>query len=124
VDAHRLLIVEDHDSTRTALEKIFAHIGWHVSSAATLAEGLVFLEAELEPCCVILDLMLPDGDGEAILKRIREKGFKTRTIICTAVSDADRMTAVNDLEPDLVLTKPVTEPSRLWSGPCMVCGGR
>jgi DNA-binding response OmpR family regulator len=35
--------------------------GWEVQSASTLQDGIALLDSK--PDCVILDLMLPDGDG-------------------------------------------------------------
>jgi DNA-binding response OmpR family regulator len=66
---HRVLIVEDHALTSTSLTRIFARKGWDARMAATVAGGLAALDPP--PDCVVLDLNLPDGDGEAILRTIR-----------------------------------------------------
>src|SRR5947209_6066016 len=58
---HRLLVVEDHTTTRDALRAHYERLGWHVDVAGTVAEGLALLDAGPEPCCLILDLVLPDG---------------------------------------------------------------
>ncbi|MCA1686160.1 MAG: hypothetical protein LC745_09285, partial [Planctomycetia bacterium] len=65
---HRLLVVDDHAWSRHPLRGIFNRMGWDVSVAGTVAEGLRFLESEPEPCCLVLDLSLPDGDGELVLR--------------------------------------------------------
>jgi len=95
-------------------------MGWHVTTAKSVAEGLATVEAEPEPCCLILDLDLPDGRGEGVLERVRAKGMKTRVAVCTGSMDAARLTKVADLKPDALLTKPVTLTD-VWDGVCRVC---
>ena len=41
------------------------------------------LDAEPEPCFLILDLMLPDGDGVAVLEGVRQRGLRTLVAVCT-----------------------------------------
>ena len=68
----RLLLVEDHDSTREVLCRILRKIGHEVHSADT---GAVALEAVRRdgPFDVLLsDLGLPDQSGYELLKAIRE----------------------------------------------------
>ena len=117
---HRMLVVEDHDGTRTAVQVIFTRLGWHVSTARTVAEGLARLDSDPEPCCLLLDLDLPDGGGEAVLARVREKGLRTRVAVATGSMDLPRLRAVADLEPDLLLAKPITTAD-IWDGLCRVC---
>jgi CheY-like chemotaxis protein len=119
---HRLLVVEDDPGTRYAFRGRFARLGWDVSAARTVAEALAALDAEPEPCCLVLDLILPDGRGETVLERLREKGMRTRVAICTGSTDAARLTAVAGLRPDAMLTKPVGVAD-VWDGACRVCGG-
>jgi two-component system OmpR family response regulator len=112
----RVLIVEDHPPTRGTLKRIFARNGWEASTAATVAEGLEALDPP--PDCVVLDLKLPDGDGEAILRKIRAVGLPTRVVVVTAgVSDPDRWAEVARLRPEAVLQKPI-EAEVL----CRLCG--
>lgn len=101
----RLAIVEDHDSTRWLLAKLLERKGWEVQTAATIAEGFALLEPR--PDCLILDLMLPDGDGEVILRHVREHDLGTRVVVTTGTGDEDRLEAVRGLRPDAVLRKPI-----------------
>jgi DNA-binding response OmpR family regulator len=117
---HRLLIVEDDDSTREALREYYSRKGWHVSEAGTVDEALPLLETEPEPCCLILDLMLPDGEGLAVLKRLRFKGLVTRVVVCTGTVDLARLKAAAELRPDAMLPKPIVLPDS-WSAECRVC---
>jgi CheY-like chemotaxis protein len=66
---HRVLVVEDHDSTRSLLERAFASRTWETLAVATVTEALRCLDAP--PDCLILDLNLPDGHDETLLDRIQ-----------------------------------------------------
>lgn len=87
------------------MRRIFSRKGWEVLSASTVAEGLARLEPA--PDCLLLDLMLPDGDGEAVLRRVREAGLATRVIVVTGVGEEGRLDRLRDLAPEAVLIKPI-----------------
>ena len=108
------LIVEDHAPTRRAMARLLGQIGWDVVAAGTIAEGIAALDRH--PVILILDLMLPDGDGEEILRRVREAGLPTRIAITTATGDSDRLDAVRRLGPVDLLPKPVS-----FDEVCRIC---
>lgn len=101
---NRLLVVDDDSATRWALRAIFSRQGWDVIVAETVAEGLKALEQA--PRCVILDLNLPDGDGETILLAIRSRGLETPVAVCSGTTDPARVAAVMALRPEVLLAKP------------------
>ena len=101
----RLLIVDDDPYTRGALDRIFRREGWHVALAATLAEGLAGLDAI--PHAAILDLDLPDGPGEWVLREVRSRRLVTRVAVCSGVSDPARLATVRGLGPEMMLWKPI-----------------
>jgi DNA-binding NtrC family response regulator len=116
---HRLLIVEDNDDTRTALGGIFSRMGWLVRLAATAAEGLEWINQGHEPCCLVIDLALPDGRGEAVVELTRAKGLRTYIAVCTGVDDEARLRDVLALKPDAILTKPITA-TQIWNNVCRI----
>ena len=79
--------------------------GWNVEVASTLAQALRRLESC--PDWLVIDLMLPDGDGTALLKKVRDENMDVRVAVITASSDSARLRIVNELKPDLVLIKPI-----------------
>src|SRR4051794_18665125 len=81
MEKRRVLVVEDDTSSQRAWEIVFGRRGWEVQVAGTVAEGLKMLEQA--PDYVILDLRLPDGSGESILRRIREVGLMSRVAVTT-----------------------------------------
>jgi DNA-binding response OmpR family regulator len=92
--------------TLDALRKIFTRKGWDVISAMTVAGGLALLDPP--PDCVILDLMLPDGSGEAVLRRVRDEKLKTRVAVCTGMEDPARLARVAGMGPETLLRKPIS----------------
>src|SRR3954454_11598158 len=107
MDPHRMLVIEDHQETRTLLSRIIALIlvGWEVAEAATVEEGLAQLSPP--PDCVLLDLELPDGPGEDILRKVRQDHLQTRVVVNTGTTDSARLGAVSDLKPEALLQKPL-----------------
>ena len=117
----RLLIVEDHPEILYALRRLFTHRGWDVVGAATLAEGIAGLDPP--PDSVILDIMLPDGSGEAILHKIRAERLPARVLVYSAAYDLGRLGGGPPTGPDAVFSKAETriltwssdQTARLWN---------
>jgi CheY-like chemotaxis protein len=107
MDGHRprMLLVEDDPQTRHLLRRMLALCGWEVLEAATVAEALERLDPP--PECVLLDLRLPDGDGETILRKVRIDRLPTRVVVNTGLHDPARLSEVSYLQPDAVLRKPL-----------------
>lgn len=72
MDAERLvLIVEDDDPTRAFLIDNLTADGFRTAGASGAGEGLRAIEVR-QPSLVVLDLMLEDGSGLALLDRVRQ----------------------------------------------------
>jgi DNA-binding NarL/FixJ family response regulator len=65
------------------------------------------LDHGLVPDCLLLDLVLPDGNGEDVLMKVRDGGLKTRVAICTGSQDAARLSRLRSMNPNGILLKPV-----------------
>jgi DNA-binding response OmpR family regulator len=100
----RLLVIDDDDYTRSAMHALFSRRGWQVGLASTVAEGLSRLDPA--PRCIILDLNLPDGGGEAILREVRNNYPGTLVAVCSGSTDPLQLAEVRDLRPELMLCKP------------------
>jgi len=100
-----VLVVEDDPSSLGALSSILRLWGWDVRGVSTIADALPLLEKPFGR--LILDLMLPDGDGVLILRHIRGRSLPTEVIVTTGVSDVHRLDEVRHLSPRTILTKPI-----------------
>lgn len=106
VAATRVLIVEDQAAARDALRRLARREGFEVQTAATTAEAMAALDPT--PDCVVLDLVLPDGEAEAVLAKIRSEGLPVRVVaVVTGMSDTTRLQKVSELRPELLLYKPI-----------------
>ncbi len=112
----RVLVVEDDRVSRKALRRLFAARGWDVAEASTLSEGFQALDPP--PNCIVLDLMLPDGDGADLLRHVRASGLPSRVVVATGVEDLVRLETVNGLRPDSLVRKPID-----FDALCRDCGG-
>jgi DNA-binding response OmpR family regulator len=102
----RMLIVDDHSTSRETLRRYFEIHDWEVVTAGLVKEALALLTPKSD--CLILDLSLPDGDGEQILDALREQEAKTCVVIMSAISDTKRLLAVEaNYRPAALFTKPV-----------------
>jgi len=101
----RILYVEDDPTAREYIEKGLTEQGYSVTVATDAGTGLsLALESPFD--LLILDVMLPDGDGFDLLQRIRDKGADMPAIFLTARSEvADRIRGLN-LGADDYLVKP------------------
>lgn len=101
-----MLVVDDDRWTRFALESILKHRGWDVLVSPTVAQGLGILEGT-HPDCIILDLDLPDGSGEGILRKVRDANLDIRVVVCTGNDEPRQLAQVKDLHPDGLFVKPI-----------------
>jgi DNA-binding response OmpR family regulator len=85
---------------------LLAQSGWQASDAANLAEGKALL-ATFNPHALILDLMLPDGNGADLLDYIRAQGLPIQVAVLTGIGDPAALDAVRKLRPDVLFRKPI-----------------
>lgn len=102
-----VLIIDDDQAIRGLLETLLTIEGYDVHAAADGLAGLSAVE-ELEPDCVLLDLMMPGLDGHAVLQAIRARphGMDVPVVMLTAASDDDNAWQAWQGGVDYFLPKP------------------
>jgi len=80
--ARHILVIEDEISTRLIIRRALEIDGWKVIEAGNGQLGAM-LWRTTQPQLVILDLILPDSDGIALLREIRTE-LNTPVVIVTA----------------------------------------
>jgi two-component system alkaline phosphatase synthesis response regulator PhoP len=101
----KILIIEDEEPIRTALEDDFRLENYEVAVAADGIEGLA-KAADLNTDLIILDVMLPGMNGFDICRKLRSQGIRTPIIMLTAKGqEIDRVVGL-ELGADDYVTKP------------------
>ena len=101
----RILVVDDEDNLRTMLVAALKFEGFDVAQVSNGREALRALK-EARPDLIILDVMMPELDGFATLKRMREAGDRTPVIFLTAKDTSADAVAGLGLGADDYLAKP------------------
>src|SRR5258708_2078315 len=112
------LILEDDADPREWPDRVLRGHSYEATSAGTLAEA--FEKLEDGPCCVILDLALPDGNGVEILRRIRSKQLPVKVAVLTGSTDFSTVGTAILLKPD-ALFRSEEHTSELQSPDHLVC---
>lgn len=104
-----LLHVEDDVTTQAVVVRLAKLAGRDIEvyAAASVAAALGLLEV-MTPDVVLLDMMLPDGLGESVLRALRADG-RTRhvpVIVVSSRTNPDVVGRMMDLGADGYLTKP------------------
>jgi two-component system, OmpR family, response regulator RegX3 len=100
----KVLLIEDESSISEPLEEALRREGFEVHTAATANLGLEGFESK-SPDIVLLDVMLPDGDGRDVLRAIR-RSSRTPVLMLTARGEEmDRVLGL-ELGADDYITKP------------------
>jgi two-component system KDP operon response regulator KdpE len=100
----RLLIVEDETPMRKLLSAALASAGYQLDEADTGRHALQ-RAAQQPPDLVILDLGLPDMDGQEVLRQLRE-WLSAPVIILSARDQEQQKVTALDNGADDYLTKP------------------
>jgi len=105
-DKPRILLIEDDKAIRDFLFSSLTVAGYRLSEAASGQQALESAE-RTAPDLVILDLGLPDIDGQEVLQKLRE-WLKAPIIILSARNQEAQKVAALDHGADDYLTKPFT----------------
>lgn len=81
----KILFVEDEPALAEIIKESLESKGFEVIHASTVAQALM-LHATQQFNILILDVMLPDGDGFSLLKKIRLTDFTTPVLFLTSKS--------------------------------------
>lgn len=101
----RVLVVEDELRLADNIVKGLREAGFAVDHAADGSEGLEYAEQNLFDL-IILDLMLPQMDGKAVLKSMRKQGVHTPVLILTAQEGKTTVIEMLNSGADDYLAKP------------------
>src|SRR6476661_2898063 len=96
-----LLVIEDEEPIRRFLRASLTNEGYRLSEATSGQEGLR-IAASQPPDLIILDLGLPDLDGQQVLQRLREWYNSPIIILSARDQEMQKITALDAGADDYV----------------------
>lgn len=107
--ASRILLVEDHEPTRTALAQLLIRRHYDVVPASSVKEALALGEKQKFDL-LITDIGLPDGDGYQVMRSLRQsQNLKGVALTGYGMQEDIDQSRVAGFAAHL--TKPITIPS-------------
>jgi DNA-binding response OmpR family regulator len=103
-----ILVVEDELLTRRMLEELLEREGFAVTTTGSVAEALGEVNRRAYDL-VLLDIVLPDGDGLTACRRIRERHRMPIVFLSTRRQLEDRVTGLETGADDYIV-KPFEPP--------------
>jgi two-component system response regulator PilR (NtrC family) len=101
----RILVIDDEEIIREALEALLVVEGYEVTTAATAEQGLDALSGR-QVDAVLLDLMLPDRNGLDVLDDIRRLDDELPVVMVTAFGTIESAIAATKLGAFHYVPKP------------------
>lgn len=115
--AYQILVVDDEPALRMMVQEILTQAGYAVCLAGSCREALT-QRAQVHPDAILLDVMLPDGDGFSLLGQLRQQGDVPVLFLSARDEDEARLRGLG-LGADDYITKPFW-PRSCCCG-CMQC---
>ncbi len=101
----KILIIEDEPSLRELIQRSLEKERYVVEAAADFQSGLRKIE-DYDYDCVLLDIMLPDGNGLNLLEQLKKMHKRENVIIISAKDSLDDKVLGLELGADDYLPKP------------------
>jgi two-component system KDP operon response regulator KdpE len=106
MNAPQILVIEQDEETRLALQSTLAREHYRVSEASTASAGVLLATRQFFDA-IVLDPGFPDGSGIDVIRRVRQARQDVPVIVCsTATDEPDRITAL-DAGADDFIAKPI-----------------
>ena len=101
----KILLIEDEPSLRELIQRSLEKERYVVEAAADFQSGLRKIE-DYDYDCVLLDIMLPDGNGLNLLEQLKKMRKRENVIIISAKDSLDDKVLGLELGADDYLPKP------------------
>ncbi|MBD2756125.1 response regulator transcription factor [Spirosoma validum] len=105
----KILLIEDEPELLVTIQHYLENEGFMVSTANSFRKASEKVNDYVYDC-IMVDIMLPDGDGLSIIKQLKEVHSEAGIIIISAKNSLDDKLNGLDLGADDYLTKPFHLP--------------
>ena len=101
---YKILVVEDDRNILNMIQTVLDTNGYQVITAQRCQQGVLMLSSHM-PDLVVLDLGLPDADGEEFIRIARSNSLIPIIVLSARTEEKDKVTAL-DLGANDYITKP------------------
>ena len=101
---YKILVVEDDQSIASFMQTVLETNGYQVLTAERCRQGILMLTSHV-PDLVVLDLGLPDMDGEEFIRIARQSSMIPIIVLSARTEESDKVNAL-DLGANDYITKP------------------
>ena len=101
---YKVLVVEDDHNIASFIQTILEANGYQVLVAERCHQGVLMLASHV-PDLVVLDLGLPDADGEDFIRTVRTESMVPIIVLSARTEEQDKVSAL-DLGANDYITKP------------------
>jgi two-component system KDP operon response regulator KdpE len=108
---HQILVIEDEPAIRAVLCVLLEEENYRVIEAASAARGEIEARSH-KPDLLLVDLGLPDEDGVALIRRLREWSPVPIVVLSARTMESQKVAAL-DAGADDYVTKPFGAPELL-----------
>jgi DNA-binding response OmpR family regulator len=111
---YKIAVIEDEPAIRRLYETKLSLDGFQVQTAKNGNEGLALIET-FQPHVALLDLMMPEMNGDEMLRKVREQewGADVRVIILTNISRDEAPSILRFLRVDRYIVKAHYTPAQV-----------
>jgi CheY-like chemotaxis protein len=106
VSSERILVIDDDDDIREVLQDVLLSEGFLVDAAKDGLDALEKLRRNGHPPLILLDMMMPNMDGESFLKVLRGKPDLADAPVVVISGNAAVREKANSLRAAACLVKP------------------
>jgi two-component system, NtrC family, response regulator AtoC len=100
----RILIVEDNDTLRESLRRLFVKEGHEVVTTSGAEEGLGIVLGHLFNL-ILVDLRLPRAHGDRFIEQVKKLGCRSEIVMMTGYGSDETIESVREMGARAVVTK-------------------
>lgn len=107
-----VFVVDDDVSVRESLEALLRSAGWETAVMASAQEFLTHSKVDA-PCCLVLDVELPQLNGLELQRRLADEGVSVPIVFITGHGDIPMSVRAMKAGASEFLTKPFSDQTML-----------
>ena len=109
-----IIVAEDDAFLLEMMQKVLTKHGVRVSTASQGQEAIDIIDRD-PPDLLLLDLLMPQVDGYAVLQHRKEKNMTFPVVVCSNLSDKTNIIKCNEFSVSEYLIKSDMDDEQIWT---------